>query len=233
MSNIIISNSSTNPWDLQSYDTPESFKAFTEYYLNAPLPRSIRDSYNRYLLKEKGIGIKKARATPITPEFMQWANAWDGNNDRIPYSLNWAERAAAFEDEKMALFKNQITNMQLGVVEKEILDFNLMLEYWNILFEENANTFKQAREDAELLGETYDNTKETIKFDTLLEVRERISNLQRRAVGLHTKEQKEGSFGSSDKEKPFLVEWTEPKVLPVQSHSGEKVEEGTEEMNDE
>ena len=206
--NMLININPNNPWDLQDWETAEEFNIFTDCYLALKNPRNIRDAYEKYLTEVRGLSSVTAKRTPLSPDFTKMAGALDKDGNKIPDALSWYERGLLFDDEKFKNFKDQIKGAQLNTISGEILDVNELNEHWKELYKEFVDWCQFARLQAKSNGIPYNPDKEINRLEELINIRERIAQFERRAVGLPTKYNELPM--PSDQNNVFKLEWKEP-----------------------
>lgn len=204
---VIYSQTDRNPWDIQDYELSEAYKFFSTYYLPLKPPRTLRQAYEKMLIVEQGFSSAKARQTEMTPELLAWAFSLDAHGNKYPDTLTWHERAVLYDDARYSDYKDQLKGTQLDTIVGEIQDISVIEGQWKVLYDEFLLWTKHAREQAKLAGIPYNPDKEINRIKELVEIRERIAQFSRRAVGLPVKY---NEIPQSDKEDLFKVEWNEP-----------------------
>jgi hypothetical protein len=84
-------------WEFQSWDTPNSYHRFLEYFLSQKPPRTIIEAYRKFRLAT-GWTSEKVMSLKNTPgAWYNWAYARDGRGKVIPGAKGWGARAAAYD----------------------------------------------------------------------------------------------------------------------------------------
>jgi hypothetical protein len=210
MPDVIYSLTDRNPWDIQDYEFTESFRIFSTYYLPLKPPRTIRQAFEKMLIEEQSYSSKTAKQTLMPPEFIKWSLALDAMGDKIPDALSWHERAVLYDDARYNDYKEQIKGTQLDTIVNEIRDVEQVEIQWRVLYDEFLAWAKHAREQAKLAGIPYNPDKEITRIKDLFDIREKLSQFSRRAVGLPVKF---SEVPASEKDDLFKMEWNEPPKL--------------------
>lgn len=203
---LVISNP-VQAWDIQPYETPEMYQAFS-IYLSLRPPRSIRNAYVKYLEIVKLLPKQDAYITPLSANFISWSSGHDEFGNISGY-LTWSQRASAFDDEQYQSYKKQLKGAQIDTVYREIRDVEAVSDHWELLYQEALDGFNKLRQEAKDKGSYYDNSYEIQKLRELFEIREKIGNFKRRAVMLPSRyENTENLLDKSDNK--IVSWWTEP-----------------------
>lgn len=211
MDEVVFSQSDRNEWDYQDYELTEAYRIFSTYYLPLRPPRTLRHAFENFLINENGMARATAKKTPMPPNFLSWALSLDKHGDKIPDTLSWHERAVLYDEARFGEYKDQIKGTQLNTVLAEINDIEQIEKQWEVLYGEFQAWALHAREQAKLASQPYNPDREITRFKELLEIREKIAQFNRRAVGLPVKY---NELPSTEKEDLFKMEWNEPARLP-------------------
>ena len=204
---IIISNP-VQAWDIQPYETPEMYQAFS-IYLSLRPPRSIRNAYVKYLEIVKLLNKQDAYLEPLSPSFINWSNGHDEFGNTESSYLTWSQRAFTYDDEQFQSYRKQLKGAQIDTVYREIRDVEAVSNHWDALYQEALDGFDKLRNECRAKGTFYDNTFELEKLKVLFELREKIGNFKRRAVMLPSRyENTENLLDKTDNK--VVSWWTEP-----------------------
>lgn len=82
------------PWEMQSWDTTGSFRAFREFYLAQDAPRSVEEAYRRFRARR---GVIETQAIRAPGRWQFWSRGYDADGMPIPGALSWKQRAGAWD----------------------------------------------------------------------------------------------------------------------------------------
>lgn len=82
------------PWEMQSWDTTGSFRAFREFYLAQDAPRSVEEAYRRFRARR---GVIETQAIRAPGRWQFWSRGYDADGIPIPGALSWKQRAGAWD----------------------------------------------------------------------------------------------------------------------------------------
>ena len=145
MSDDLTDEDRPEPWEKQPWETAEAFQAFTTYYLNmATRPRKIAAAYRTYLDAQ---GQTPDRNRPAPSHWLRWSQGKNKKGARVPGSITWKERAAAYD-----------SWLQRRIAEQRVKRSNSVIIKWETLTtlllgkaEEAIQGYDPARDDVDLL----------------------------------------------------------------------------------
>lgn len=155
-----------NVWERQEYDTDASWLAFSEHYLPQQPPRSVNAAFRTYR------GLDGDTNKTANGYFRQWSRGHDKEDQPIPDSLMWEERASAYDAYVSAERAAKRDQAKISIEDDELIDYELEMAEWRRRYE---------------LLKLAPNGMGVFELTAFFKLRKEIADLGRRAVGLPEK----------------------------------------------